>query len=284
MGADLIIETVLISGGNVQVGTASPLHGDDGESPPRQQRIKPFRLGVTTITNQQFARFVSATGYITEAERFGWSFVFYAEVVGVPATAGVVGAEWWRNVDGASWRAPFGPTSDLTDRAEHPVVHVSWHDAQAFAAWAGGRLPTEAEWEHAARGGLENPLYPWGDQAPDDTSFMPCNIWQGEFPYRNLALDGYSGLAPARCFAPNGYGLFAMAGNCWEWSAEPYRVRSLRKSARLAHAAGEARKLLKGGSYLCHASYCHRYRIAARMGNTPDSTTSHTGFRLVIDV
>ncbi|WP_416347054.1 formylglycine-generating enzyme family protein [Devosia sp.] len=273
-----------IPGGDVWVGTATPLHGNDGEGPPRRQRIAPFRMSVTTVTNDQFGQFVAATGYVTEAERFGWSYVFYAEVSGVAATAGVVGAEWWRNVEGASWKTPFGPTSSLDGRQEYPVVHVSWNDARAFAAWAGGRLPSEAEWEHAARGGLPDPIYPWGDRAPDDTSFMPCNIWQGAFPYRNLALDGYFGLAPARCFAPNGYGLFAMSGNCWEWSAEPYRVFSLRESGRRANGAGDGRKLLKGGSYLCHASYCHRYRIAARMGNTPDSTTGHTGLRLVFDL
>lgn len=268
----------------MHIGTAAPLHDDDGEGPPRQQHIRPFRMSVTAVTNHQFAQFVAATGYVTEAERFGWSYVFYAELVGAPATARVVGAEWWCNVDGASWKAPSGPNSDLADRAEHPVVHVSWHDALAFARWAGGRLPSEAEWEHAARGGLPDPIYPWGDQPPDDVGFMPCNIWQGVFPYRNLALDGYSGLAPARCFEPNGYGLYSMAGNCWEWTAETYRIRRRRNATFFDVESGQPRKLLKGGSYLCHASYCHRYRIAARMGNTPDSSAGHTGLRLVFEV
>lgn len=280
---DADIETVPVPGGRVRVGTDRPLHEGDGEGPLRRQAVRPFRIGVTTVTNSQFARFVAATGFVTEAECFGWSYVFYSEVVGVPETAGVVGVEWWRRVDGACWSAPFGPASDLSGRAEYPVVHVSWNDAAAFAAWAGGRLPTEAEWEHAARGGLTDPVYPWGDRPPDDIGFMPCNIWQGAFPYHDLGHDGHRGLAPARCFAPNGYGLFAMAGNCWEWSADPFRIRSMRRAARLAAADGAGRRLLKGGSYLCHASYCHRYRIAARMGNTPDSTTGHTGFRVAFD-
>jgi formylglycine-generating enzyme required for sulfatase activity len=281
----LLAETVLIPGGRGEVGTMQPLIAADGEGPRRTVRLTPFRLGVTAVTNAQFSAFIAETGYLTEAERFGWSYVFYQHVHGAAETDGVVGAEWWRRIEGACWKAPFGPGSRLEGRAEYPVVHVSWNDAAAFAAWAGGRLPGEAEWEHAARGGRASAIYPWGDRHPDDESFMPCNIWQGEFPRRNTAADGYAGLAPARTFAPNGYGLYNMCGNTWEWTAETFRVRSLKAAARAAdaHAREAGFKLLKGGSHLCHRSYCHRYRIAARTGNTPDSTTGHMGFRVAFD-
>ena len=160
------------------------------------------------------------------------------------------------------------------------MVHVSWHDAAAFASWAGGHLPSEAEWEHAARGGLRDVRHPWGDDDPDDETFFPCNIWQGRFPGENLCKDGHYGTAPARAFAANGYGLYNMCGNVWEWTAEPFKVRSLKKALRQFHADKEGFKILKGGSYLCHRSYCHRYRIAARTASSPDSSTSHQGFRL----
>jgi formylglycine-generating enzyme len=276
---------VQIPGGRAEVGTDRPLVVGDGEGPRRFVRLKPFRLGATAVTNDEFAAFVANTGYVTEAERFGWSYVFYAHLQGVELTAGVVGTEWWRRVDGAYWKAPLGPTSNLEGKAAFPVVHISWHDASAFAQWAGGRLPTEAEWEHAARGGLSGAIYPWGDRHPDDDAFQPCNIWQGRFPDIDTGADGYAGLAPARSFAPNGYGLYNMSGNCWEWTAENFRVRSLKSSARTVNErAREANaKLLKGGSNLCHQSYCHRYRVAARTSNTPDTSTSHIGMRIAFD-
>jgi formylglycine-generating enzyme required for sulfatase activity len=279
-------ESIPIPGGRAEVGTDRPRTRTDGEGPRRFVKIKPFRIGATAVTNAQFAVFIEDTAYITEAERFGWSYVFGAHIQGVEETRGVVGAEWWRRVDGCFWRTPLGPTSSLDGREDYPVVHISWNDAAAYAAWAGGRLPTEAEWEHAARGGLTGSIYPWGDRHPNDFDFTPCNIWQGDFPLRDTALDGYAGLAPARSFEPNGYGLYNMCGNCWEWTSEPFRVRSLQAySKSINERATQADfKLAKGGSHLCHASYCHRYRIAARTGNTPDSTTSHIGFRIVFDV
>lgn len=249
----------------------------------RRVRVKPFRIGATTVTNADFADFVDDTGFVTEAERFGWSFVFWSQVPQhIPETQAVQGIEWWRRVDGATWREPNGPGTGLEAwHPDHPVVQVSWNDATAYAAWAGGRLPTEAEWEHAARGGIGEVEFPWGNREPDDQDHQPCNIWQGPFPKENLALDGYLTTAPARSFEPNGYGLYNMAGNVWEWTSEPYRVRSLRKEVKQQLARMKGYKLCKGGSFLCHKSYCFRYRIAARTGNSPDSTTTHTGFRMV---
>lgn len=279
-------DTVLVRGGRAFLGTDRPVIRDDAEGPLTRKRVGAFRIATTTVTNAQFETFVAETGHVTEAERFGWSFVFWSEVPeALGPTQGVAGVEWWRRVDGATWREINGPgTAETAWRPDHPVVHVSWNDARAYANWAGGRLPTEVEWEHAARGGSEDVRYPWGDRDPDETEFFPCNIWQGRFPDRNLALDGYRTTAPAMSFAPNGYGLYNVVGNVWEWTGDPYRIRSQRKSARERQAAMKGYKLSKGGSFLCHASYCWRYRIAARTGNSPDSTTAHTGFRVVWDV
>ena len=276
---------VQVPGGKALVGTRWPHIPDDGEGPLRHKRVAPFRIGATAVTNADFAAFVADTGFETEAERLGWSFVFHTQVAGtVGLTDGVPSLEWWRRVDGAHWRNVDGAGGDAVhDLPSHPAVHVSWNDAQAYACWAGGRLPTEAEWEHAARGGLGDVRFPWGDREPDDTAHFPCNIWQGRFPHDNLGLDGHLFTAPARSYAPNGYGLFNMVGNVWEWTAEPFAVRSLRRAARDKHRARRGYRLLKGGSHLCHKSYCYRYRIAARSGNSPDTTTTHQGFRVVWD-
>ncbi|SLN25201.1 Serine/threonine-protein kinase pkn1 [Pseudoruegeria aquimaris] len=281
--AHLAREAVAIPGGSGFIGTDRPELAIDGEAPLRRSRIKPFRIGATAVTNAEFAAFVEATGHVTEAERFGWSFVFWAQVPeGYPDTRGVAGAEWWRRVDGANWREINGPgTQAEAWKPDHPVVHVSWNDARAYAAWAGGRLPTEAEWEHAARGGGGDQRFPWGDAEPNDRDHFPCNIWQGRFPQENTGADGYLTTAPARSYAPNGYGLYNMVGNTWEWTAEAFTIRSLRKEVKARLAAMKGYRLMKGGSFLCHASYCYRYRIAARTGNAPDSTTTHQGFRVV---
>jgi formylglycine-generating enzyme len=243
-------------------------------------QVKPFAIDPHAVSNDWFAEFVAATGYVTEAERFGWSAVVRAG--GIPAGTGDP-PSWWAPVEGAHWRQPSGPGSQAA--GDHPVVQVSFADATAFAAWAGGRLPSEAEWEYAASGGLPDPTYPWGDRAPADESFLPCNIWQGSFPVRNTAADGHAGTAPVNAFAPNGFGLFNMAGNVWEWCADPFHVRSVARSAAARNAASRQQgpRVLKGGSHLCHRSYCHRYRIAARTGAEPASATTHVGFRLVFD-
>ncbi len=279
----LSFDTAEIPGGRGLVGTSAPGVPDDGEGPIRKQNVKPFRMGRTAVTVTEFRAFVAATGYVTEAERFGWSFVFHSDVpASVGPTQGIAGLEWWRKVEGANWLHPNGPGPEAPE--DHPVTQISWADAQAFAHWAGGRLPMEAEWEHAARGGLGDVQYPWGNADPDDVAHFPCNIWQGQFPHHDTAADGWHGTAPARSFAPNGYGLYNMVGNVWEWTADPFRIKSLKKSvkARLAQMPGY--KLSKGGSFLCHRSYCFRYRIAARTGNSPDSAAPHHGFRLVWDI
>ena len=269
------------------IGTDLPELLDDGEGPVRTARLRAFAIDPFAVTNRWFAEFTAATGYRTEAERFGNSFVF-AQFLPAETreTRAVQQAPWWRMVEGADWAHPEGPGSTLSDRSEHPAVHISFRDAQAFAAWAGGRLPSEAEWEHAARGGIAGARFPWGAAEPDDASHRPCNIWQGRFPKENTGADGYHGTAPVDAFDANGYGLFNMAGNVWEWCADPFRVRSLSRQARTRNeqAVKTNDRVAKGGSYMCHRSYCYRYRIAARSGLSATSSAGHTGLRLVFDV
>ncbi len=224
-------------------------------------------------------------GYVTEAERFGWSFVFGGFLPeDFPATRAVAKAPWWRQVEGADWRHPEGPDSSVAERASHPVVHVSWNDAQAYCAWAGARLPTEAEWEYAAGGGLSGKRFPWGDDLEPGGEHR-MNVWQGRFPAENSEADGFAGTCPVDEFPPNGYGLFNMTGNVWEWCSDwfhpTFHTREKRTNPH-GPKHGEA-KVMRGGSYLCHESYCRRYRVAARSANTPDSSTGNLGFRCVGD-
>jgi formylglycine-generating enzyme required for sulfatase activity len=249
--------------------------------------VRPFSIDSYPVTNRLFLEFTQATGYRTEAERFGWSFVFWLHIP--PARFHhlvedrVAAAPWWCKVRGARWNAPEGPGSDLSKREDHPVVHVSWNDALAFAQWSGQRLPTEAEWEYAARGGLEQKLYPWGDKLRPNGKHR-CNIWQGHFPTRDTAEDGYSGTCPVDAFPANGYGLYSMTGNTWEWCADwfsPDFHRTAPQDNPTGPSTGHGR-VTKGGSFLCHQSYCNRYRVAARTWNTPDSSTSNMGFRCAL--
>jgi formylglycine-generating enzyme required for sulfatase activity len=281
---------VRIPGGAFRMGGADEdANPGDGEGPVRTVTVSPYLIDATAVTVRQFATFVKATGYITEAERFGWSFVFHLFVGTAQRRhvrdASVPGAPWWLAVDGADWRHPDGPGSTVESRQRHPVVHVSWHDAAAYAAWAGKRLPTEAEWELAARGGLDQARYPWGDELTPRGQWR-CNIWQGTFPTENTSEDRHIGTAPVKSFPPNGKGLYEVAGNVWEWCADrwsPTWHTEDRDDTRIdpqGPPTGDAR-VTRGGSHLCHHSYCNRYRVAARTANTPDSSSGNTGFRCV---
>jgi sulfatase modifying factor 1 len=262
--------TVLLPGGEFLMGAEHPDgFPADGEGPVRTVRVEPFRIDVCAVTNARFAEFVADTGHVTDAERLGWSYVF-AGFLPAALRRGAPRPErtpWWCGVAGAVWNRPEGPGSSVEERADHPVVHVSWHDAAAYAAWAGKRLPTEAEWEYAARGGLEQQRYPWGDELDPGGEFR-CNIWRGTFPTKNTAADGYRGTAPVDAFEPNGFGLYNVSGNVWEWCVDRW-------------SAERGDRVIRGGSYLCHRSYCNRYRVAARSANTPESSSGHTGFRCV---
>lgn len=261
----------------------------DGEGPVHAVRLAPFWMDATTVTNEQFNDFVNATGYKTEAERFGWSFVFLGHLTPAQRARAVrlvvQGSEWWCRVDGATWRHPEGPGSSIKRRWKHPVVQVSWQDAQAFAAWAGKRLPTEAEWECAARGGLgPGNRFPWGDELePEGRHRM--NVWQGVFPTQNTEADGHYGPAPAQTYRANAFGLYQMTGNVWEWCWDWFDPTYYARSPAADPTGPDAgdRRVMRGGSYLCHASYCNRYRVDARSSNTPDSATTNLGFRCVRD-
>lgn len=276
-----------IPGGTALVGTRSAVLAVDSESPIRKIKVGDFLIDNTAVTNQRFAEFIEATGYQTDAERLGWSYVFYYHLprdLQEDSASGAAAANWWRQMYGANWQCINGPEAGTKTLANHPVVHISHNDALAFAKWANGRLPNEAEWEHAARGGLGDVMFPWGNQEPDDNNFQPCNIWQGTFPHYNTAADGYESTAPVDSFEPNGFGIYNMVGNTWEWTVVPYKARSQRAKAKKHAATLKGAMVLKGGSFMCHKSYCFRYRIAARSGSMRDSTTSHIGFRVVYDV
>ena len=276
--------SILLPGGACTVGTDAPVLRVDGEGPRRRVTLKPFRIDPLAVTNARFARFVAASGYVTEAERFGWSFVFHAFIADKRPEHRVLDTPWWFRVDGACWASPEGPGSDVSSRADHPAVHISWNDAAAFAAWAGGRLPTEAEWEYAAKGGVDAARFPWGDEEPGEHNAL-CNIWQGRFPESNTARDGYVGTAPVDSYAPNGFGLYNICGNAWEWCGDLFRIRSLSAASKHRNqiASTDRERVMKGGSYLCHRSYCTRYRVAARSGRSPDTSAGHTGVRVAYD-
>jgi formylglycine-generating enzyme required for sulfatase activity len=257
---------------------------DDGET-PRQVEISAFTIDACAVSTTEFAEFVAATGHVTEAEGFGWSFVFGGMLPDdFPPTRAVAAAPWWRQVHGADWRHPEGPQSDIADKADHPVVHVSFNDALGYCAWAGKRLPTEAEWEFAARGGLTRAAFPWGDEL-EPAGEHRMNVWQGRFPTDNTLGDGYMGTCPVDAFPPNGYGIYNVTGNVWEWTSDWFDP-TFRGYDRRTDPAGPptgTQKVQKGGSHLCHASYCRRYRVAARQGNEPDSSAGNLGFRCAAD-
>lgn len=292
---------------------ASDTEGRPDEYPQHQVKVSGFWMDATEVTNAQFAAFVEATGYVTTAERApDWeelkkqlppgtpkppdSVLVAASLVFTPPKQQVAlnnPGQWWSWRKQANWRQPQGPGSSLKGRENHPVVHVSWYDAVAFARWAGKRLPTEAEWEYAARGGAQDKRYPWGNE--DVEADKPkANTWQGSFPDRNTAWDKYAGLAPVKSFAPNKYGLYDMAGNVWEWCSDWYAADYYSKaSAELTlNPAGPAsshdpqepvmpKRVVRGGSFMCHSSYCKGYRVTARMKSSEDTGLENTGFRCV---
>jgi formylglycine-generating enzyme required for sulfatase activity len=277
-------ELVRLTGGSFTMGTDSPeAVPGDGEGPARRVVVSGFSIATTTVTNSEFARFVRAARYVTDAERLGTSFVFYLQV---PEAARrgvrqvVSGLPWWLPVEYASWQRPEGPGTNLHDRADHPVVHVSWNDCQAYCDWAAVRLPSEAEWEFAARGGTEGLTFPWGDVLTRD-GVPRCNVWRGAFP--GAPADGWLPQpAPARSLEPNGYGLYNLCGNVWEWCADWFSPTYHEETAPLDPKGVRAtgRRSMRGGSFLCHDSYCNRYRVSARSSNTPESSASNIGFRV----
>lgn len=282
------------------------------ESPVHRVAVDGFWMDEQQVTNAEFRRFAQETGYVTLAERPPNP----GDYPGIDPTLLVPGSLvfqrpsrrvslndyrlWWAYLPGACWKHPEGPTSTINGRERHPVVHIAYVDAEAYAAWAGKQLPTEAEWEFAARGGLDGAAFVWGDEfAPKGR--MMANTWQGEFPWQNLATDGYEGTSPVRTFPPNGYGLYDMAGNVWEWTSDfftPRHPNEVIKSCCIprnprVEAAEQSlvgnlpgidipRKVLKGGSHLCAPNYCLRYRPAARQGEMVDSAASHIGFRCIV--
>lgn len=283
-GAEAHRRMVVLEGGEFLMGgDALDGYPADGEGPVHRVRLEPFEVDPHAVSNERFARFVASTGFVTEAEQFGWSFVFAGQLPDrFPPTRSVAGAPWWRQVFGAYWARPEGPGSDIHDRADHPVVHVSWHDAVAFCEWAGARLPTEAEWEFAARGGLTGQRFPWGGELEPGGEHR-MNVFQGRFPDRNTAADGFLATAPVGWFPPNGYGLHNMTGNTWEWCADWFDRTYYAHSPR-RHPPGPSsgtHRVVRGGSYLCHASYCNRYRVDARNHDEPVSSAGNLGFRVI---
>jgi len=273
---------VELNGGTFTMGDESRwAYPGDGEGPVHEVSLPSFALDRYTVTNEAFAAFVEATGFVSEAETYGWSFVFAGSLPeDSPDTRAVVGAEWWRQVMGASWRHPEGPQSSIDRRLDHPVVHVSWGDAMAYCAWSGTRLPTEAEWEFAARAGSREP-FPWGDELEPGGEHR-MNVFQGRFPHENLGADGFLGTAPVDAFSPNAFGLYNVTGNVWEWCADWYDTGYYSRSPRdnPQGPMGGTRRVSRGGSYLCHLSYCRRYRVSARNGTEPASSLGNLGFRV----
>jgi sulfatase modifying factor 1 len=314
---------VFIKGGNGVIGTDKPIMKGDGESPKREVTLSPFYMDKYEVSNEgilsfcfvKFCRsnainsdykaFVDETSFVTESEQFGWSFVFesaIADEIKKDITEAVLGAEWWLPVNGSYWREPEGPGSDvfspLRDRSNYAVVHVSWNDAMEFCRWRGGRLPREAEWEHAAKGpenansGDSPSLFPWGNSLTPRKQHR-ANIFQGSFPTHNSAEDGFEFISPVDAFPPqNSYGLHNMIGNVWEWVEDWFTTQHLDEDDGDDHRAvphnptgplGGREKVKKGGSFLCHKSFCYRYRTAARFPSTPDSATYNVGFRCAMD-
>jgi sulfatase modifying factor 1 len=310
---ELLEGMVIIPGGRYSLGNDEEYAYRD-EYPVKQVSIDPFYMDETEVTNAQFSLFVEATGYVTIAERdIDWeemssqlpagtlkppdsvlragSLVFNS--TDEPVNRNDVG-QWWNWTIGANWRSPEGPGSDIKLRMNHPVVHIAWEDAQAYAKWAGKRLPTEAEWEWASMGGIQEAKYPWGNESIEKAADK-ANFWQGQFPYQNYELDGYFATAPVKSFPTNGYGLYDMAGNVWEWCVDRYDQKGYSKLSTSINPVNDfsyfdprepwsENHVIRGGSFLCNDSYCSGYRVSRRMSSSRDSGFNHTGFRCVKDL
>lgn len=303
-------EMVFISGGQYEMG-GNTMQADQDEFPKHKVTVKGFWMDVHEVTNRQFMEFVNQTGYVTVAERpVDWEELKKQLPPGTPKpandvlqpgsmvfipTVGPVPMDnpnrWWHWLNGVSWKNPTGPNSNIIDKMDHPVVHVSYEDANAYSKWAGKRLPTESEWEWAARGGLEDPIYPWGNE-PAKNASSKANFWQGMFPYEDTGEDGFIGTSPVMSFAPNGYGLYDMAGNVWEWCEDWYHSQAYKLNKGESTGPDDSfdpeeplipKRVVRGGSFLCNDSYCSGYRVSRRMKSSEDSGLSHTGFRCVKD-
>ncbi len=265
---DVKEEMIVIPSGTYVMGTN---HGQPYEGPPHRVQINSFAIDRTEVTNQKFLEFAEAIDYLSEAERYGWSGVFD------PAH------QRWDSVSGANWKHPEGPSTSIIDRMDHPVIHVSWNDAMAYCGWLGKRLPTEAEWEWAARGKLDDPEYPWGSELNPEGNFM-ANTWQGIFPISDSGEDGFFSTASVGNFPSNAYGLYDMAGNVWEWTADWYSPTYFGSSpiSNPPGPEGGSEKVIRGGSWLCAQNYCSGYRVAARQMTPADSGLNNLGFRCAI--
>ena len=285
---------IWIEAGKYSIGFEGPEACEsDGEGPVREITLDSYCLDQTAVSNAQFTEFIDDTGYVTESETFGWAHVFIGQLSNskqrkLRESNTVRGLQWWYAIEGAYWRKPEGPGSTIKKRMDHPVVSISWNDATAYAEWAGKRLPTEAEWEVAARGNNNSQnMYPWGMQLEPNGKHR-CNVWQGDFPIKNSAADGYLWTAPVTAYRKYDNGFYNLLGNVWEWCADRFHPTWHAKETEATRinpkgpASGDSR-VMKGGSFLCHDSYCNRYRLGARTANTPDSAATNLGFRCTRD-
>jgi formylglycine-generating enzyme required for sulfatase activity len=274
---------VQIPAGKFLMGSESiESFSSDGEGPVREVSVDSFFISKTTVSNFEFAQFVADTGYETEAETLGWSFVFSGQLEREQVSVELIGqlpnTPWWSAVRGASWKHPTGPSSSTDSVPNHPVVHVSWNDAQSYATWMGMRLPTEAEWERAARGTLVQAKFPWGEDLLQNGQHR-CNVWQGEFPLQNDCDDGYFATSPCESFEPNDFGLYNVSGNVWEWCSDWYGAYSTSSQSNPKGASSGTDRVLRGGSWLSYARYC---RCSYRIIRTPDNRSISGGFRLAL--